>query len=95
MKDEESLIDDVVHVLILVTPHGNVSDEFKEYAIFRTMTTDYLDKFVDLEKNQQSVPNVDAFRKVFGSFESKLNLKRKQNVQFDQIEAKKVKTSVR
>lgn len=95
LKDEKSLINDVVDVLILVTPHGNVSDDFEEYAVLRTMTTGYLDKFVDLEENQQSVPNMDAFKKVFSSFESKLNLKRKQNVQLNQIEAKKVKTSVR
>lgn len=95
MKEEKKLIGDVVDVLILVTPHGNVSNEFKGYGIFRTMTTSHLDKFVGTEENQHSVQNVDVFKTVFEDFDSKLNLKRKQNSQLDQVEAKRVRTSVR
>lgn len=95
LNEEKTPTDGVVDVFILVTPHGNVSDELSEYAIFRTKTTGLLDKFVGIEENQHSLQNMNAFKKVFGSFESKLSLKRKQNAQSDQFEAKKVKTSVR
>lgn len=95
MEAESTPISDVFHVLILVTPHGNDSNEQKECAIFRTMTTSHLDKFVGRKENHPSAQNMDAFKKIFGTYESKLNLKRKQNAQSDQIEAKKVNTSVR
>lgn len=95
MEEEKTPNDNVFDVLILVTPHGNVSDELKECAIFRTMTAGHLDEFVGIEENQHSVQNMNASKKVFGSFECKLNLKRKQNAQSDQIEVKKAKTSVR
>lgn len=59
------------------------------------MTTGDLDIFAGIDDNQPSLRNVDAFRKVFESLDSKLNLKRKQNTQLNQIEAKKAKKSVK
>lgn len=94
MKQEKNH-EDFVDVLILVTPHGNVFDESKEFALFRRMTTGHLDKFVGIEDKQDSLQNLDAFQKIFDTVKTKLSLKRKHDTQLNQIEAKQIKISVK